>query len=79
MAMLPDGWVFRPKMENAMTISVEQRELVLCRHCKHWIPGEIDDNDNFIPPRCEFHGGGWSCDNWCSDGEKVKWMEEKSC
>lgn len=45
-------------------------ELIRCKDCRYWIPGEIDDNDNFIPPGCELHGCGWSCNNWCSDGVK---------
>lgn len=35
MAQLPDGWIFIPKMKNLVTIELEQRELVMCRNCRH--------------------------------------------
>ena len=45
-------------------------ELVRCKDCKHWIPGEIDEMDNFTEPRCEWHGGGWSSHDYCSYAER---------
>ena len=72
MANLPDGWVFVPKMKDILTVTVEQKELVCCRHCKHWIPGAIDETDNFIEPRCEWNGGGWSSNDYCSYAERVE-------
>ena len=41
------------------------RELIRCKDCKNWKPGEIV-RDNFIPPRCDLNGGGWSSDDYCS-------------
>ena len=72
MAKLPDGWIFRPKMKNAVTITIEKTELIICEHCKHWIPGRITDTDDFIPPRCEINGGGWSADEYCSNAEQIE-------
>ena len=47
-----------------------QTELIRCKDCVHWIPGRITDTDDFIPPRCIRNGGGWSADEYCSNGEK---------
>lgn len=33
--MLPSGWIFIPKMKDALTITVEQRELITCAKCRH--------------------------------------------
>lgn len=71
MAKLPDGWVYIPKWKDRdiMTVEVEQRELVCCKRCTHWTPGGYDEkSDSLIPPRCEWHGGGWSADEWCCHG-----------
>lgn len=72
MAKLPDGWVFTPKMKDALTITLEEKELIRCCHCIHWIPGEIDEMDNFTEPRCKLHGGGWSSNDYCSYAELVE-------
>ena len=50
-------------------------ELVRCKDCVHWIPGTIDEKDNFNQPRCKRNGGGWSADEYCSNAEK---REEKT-
>ena len=34
MARMPDGWVFIPKLKG-ISLEVEEKELVLCKHCKH--------------------------------------------
>lgn len=47
-----------------------EQEFVRCRDCKHWTPGEIDEMDNFTEPRCEWHGGGWSSNDYCSYAER---------
>ena len=70
MAILPDGWVFIPKMKDIQTITVEEKELVCCCKCKHWIPGKITDKDDFIQPRCKRNGGVWSADDYCSCAER---------
>jgi len=70
MAKLPDGWVFTPKMKDMLTITLEEKELIRCCHCKHWIPGTITDKDDFIQPRCKRNGGGWSSDDYCSCAER---------
>ena len=49
-----------------------QPEIVRCKDCKHWVPGYITDNDDFIPPKC----GEWqqmvghSSDDYCSLAER---------
>ena len=55
--------------EDAINLLKEQVSVVLCMDCKHWIPGTIDDNDNFNQPRCKRNGGGWSADEYCSNAE----------
>ncbi len=41
-------------------------ELVRCKNCKNWIPGGIEDNDTFTPPRCKRNAGVWASDDYCS-------------
>jgi len=46
---LPDGWIFRLEPDRkGVKIIVNESELVLCKHCKHF---ELDhfDNVNGIP------------------------------
>lgn len=49
-----------------------QPEVIKCKDCKHWVPGYITDNDDFIPPKC----GEWqqmvghSSDDYCSLAER---------
>lgn len=76
MAKLPDGWVFIPKMKNILTVTVEQKELICCRNCIHWIPGRITENDDFIQPRCKRNCGGWSSDDYCSCAERREEVHE---
>ena len=50
----------------------KQPEIIRCQDCGHWIPGSINDNDDFIPPRC---GKGQQmvghfADDFCSYGER---------
>lgn len=75
MARLPDGWVFIPKVskpelrdgELVSTVSVEERELVMCKHCRHWdVDWETVGDKRFCPvmDHCtepEF---------FCADGER---------
>lgn len=66
MARLPAGWIFIPKFKDMTTITVEQRELVCCKDCKHRDPedGKCDSG----------HGIRWNLprpDDWfCADGER---------
>lgn len=47
---------------------LKEQEPVRCENCKHWVGGWIDDNDNFIPPRCKLfnepHNADWFCPRW---------------
>lgn len=51
-------------------------ELIRCKDCVHWIPGTITDKDDFIWPRCERNGGGWSSDDYCSCAERREMNEQ---
>ena len=49
-----------------------QPEIIHCRDCKHWIPGFINDNDDFIPPKCGKYQQmvGHSADDYCNYAER---------
>lgn len=64
MAKFPDGHVFIYK-PNRLGIEIEERELIMCRNCKH-----RDPEDH----KCDCgHDIQWQlprADNWfCADGE----------
>lgn len=66
MAKLPDGWMCIPKPGKGPTIYIEQRELVMCKNCKHRDPED---------GRCDSgHSIRWNLprpDDWfCADGER---------
>ena len=46
--------------------------VIRCKDCDHWIPGFINDNDDFIPPKCGKYQRmvGHFADDYCSYGEK---------
>ena len=68
MARLPDGWVFIPRMKDAITIELKQMELVTCRHCKHC----FTDCENVLYNVCELNHNKVQSDDWfCADGEKA--------
>ena len=48
----------------------EQKQIVRCQDCQHWIGGGIDDKDNFIPPKCTWHNEPKHADWFCADGER---------
>ena len=66
MKLKPFGWVFVPRMKDAITINIEHKEIVLCQDCKQW-----DEDGSYM-------GRGWcgwhmkSTGPWffCADGEK---------
>lgn len=65
MAKCPDGHVFIYK-PNRIRIEIEERELVMCRNCKH-----RDPEDH----KCDHHWHAYSPlpvddDFWCAYGEK---------
>ena len=69
MAKLPDGWVFIPRTKDAITIEVEQRELVTCRNCKHY---KFYGLQSETVSECELmHTENPAEDWWCADGEKA--------
>lgn len=65
---LPTGWVFIPRMKDAVTITVEERELITCGQCRHRDPED---------GKCDCGGMPWDTqtfpvpENWyCPNGEK---------
>ena len=46
--------------------------VVRCKDCMNWIPGNITDTDEFIPPKCDKYQQmvGHSSDDFCSLGER---------
>lgn len=77
MAVFPDGWVFIPRIRGperkdgqlVVTVSVDKKELVMCKHCKH----------RWDPIRCQMYSEGMSTpDDWyCADGEKEDEHEDQ--
>lgn len=64
---LPVGWIFMAKMTSPTTIGVDQRELVLCRDCKHC----FTDGSNVKYNMCDLNHNLYQGDNWyCADGER---------
>lgn len=61
MAKLPDGWVFIPKMKDALTVTIEQKELVCCGNCRHWEPEK-----EYCPYNHIYTVPDW----YCADGER---------
>ena len=48
-------------------------EVVRCRDCKHWQWGTIDEQDNFIPPKCAIQTNTHDArhaDDFCSWAER---------
>ena len=68
MARLPDGWVFIPRMKDAITIELKQMELVTCRHCKHYryYGLSYDTISECKIGHCENPDEYW----FCADGEE---------
>ncbi|MBQ1777937.1 MAG: hypothetical protein IIZ93_07245 [Acidaminococcaceae bacterium] len=52
--------------------ALRQPEIIHCRDCDYWIPGFINDNDDFIPPKCGKYQQmvGHSADDYCSYAER---------
>ena len=77
----PFGWIFTPRMKDALTIAIDNREIVLCINCKHR-PKVADESeiggfglefpDQVCPCQCLDGYYSWMPrDNWfCGDGEK---------
>lgn len=63
-------------IEDAPTIA--QSEIIHCRDCDYWIPGFINDNDDFIPPKCGKYQQmvGHSADDYCSYAERREELNE---
>ena len=49
-----------------------QPEIIHCRDCDYWISGFINDNDDFIPPKCGKYQQmvGHFADDYCSYAER---------
>lgn len=65
-SMDPFGWVFVPRMKDAITIDVSAKPIVFCKECNQW-----DEESGMM-------GRGWcgwqmKCTGpnyFCADGEK---------
>lgn len=59
-------------LSETLAVLGEQPEIVRCEDCKHWIPGYITEQDDFIPPKCGKYQQmvGHSADDYCSLAEK---------
>lgn len=67
MKIKPFGLVFIPKMKDAVTISVDNKPIVLCQDCKHYFK---DDNGHVVVERCELNHESMRSNFFCADGEK---------
>lgn len=70
-----DGYICEPDqavntIAEAIALLKKQPEIIRCKDCRHWIPGRITGNDDFVQPRCKRNGGGWSADEFCSNAER---------
>lgn len=43
---------------------------VFCYECTEWVAGSIDEEDNFIPPRCRWLDKPMHFNDYCSWGVK---------
>ena len=61
-----DGGYFGT-VRNEIIVS---KDFIMCKECKHWIPGYIT-NDDFIPPKCGKYQQmvGHSSSDYCSLAE----------
>lgn len=59
-------------LDETLAVLGGQPEIVRCEDCKHWIPGYITEQDDFIPPKCGKYQQmvGHSADDYCSLAEK---------
>lgn len=61
---------------NAVDANLERfkdfKKVILCKDCKNWVCGFIDDQDNFTPPHCGKYQQmvGHSADDYCSQAER---------
>ena len=67
MKFKPFGWVFIPKMKDALTVSVDNKPIVLCQDCKHY---RMDGDSHNVWYRCELNHEDMNDYFFCADGEK---------
>ena len=68
MAKLPAGWRLITKTKDGITFTVELRELVQCKDCKHGEPcneGDVYCNNDIGTFESPVHKPDW----FCADGE----------
>lgn len=97
MARFPDGWVLIPHVKGPekkdgqliVSVSVDEKELVTCKHCKHRPVDNRDNNDDVTGFAIEFPDGRCPCqcedawynwyppDDWyCANGEPKEGRHE---
>ena len=64
--LYPFGWVFIPRMKDALTIEVDHKPIVLCKDCRQW------DEEGSVMGRgwCGWHMKSTGPCFFCADGEK---------
>lgn len=75
MARIPDGWVFISKWSDlksedgklVATVSVDKRELVMCKNCKWW---DKDLTTDGVKGFCLNTGYCKQPNFYCADGER---------
>lgn len=75
MARFPDGWVFIPTVSGPKVkdgkcyadVSVEERELVMCRNCKHWERDWETVGDKRFCPLIDYFS---EPEFFCADGKR---------
>lgn len=88
MARFPDGYILitkpvETKLENGnvvIDINVEERELVMCKHCKHCTPDK--EHPNLSIGNCARHDDGEygfivDLDWFCADGEEDSYEDQQ--
>ena len=61
-----------PDIMGNYGLKEKPKELVRCKDCKHWIGGGIDENDNFIPPRCTLFNEPQTSEWFCPEGQRME-------
>jgi len=90
MAKFPDGWVFTTRIEGpkkkdgqlVVTVSVDRKELVMCKHCKYGEPdtnGLGEDMVMCTNSQNPIGFGGWLMppEWYCADGEEEDKHEDQ--
>lgn len=78
MTQIPDGWIFIPHMkpnfkdnQAIVDITVDRRELIMCRNCKYWDEERHEcENFDIVDPSFDIITWKTAPDWYCADGER---------